>query len=136
MSKILEELKQKMKDNVADFERINDGSSQSVDSFNLMLDEIFNPKLQKTCLTGTQEVQDSRLMIHMSLMWASQQGWQNTKVGTITRDYPVPSTPEICTFINDWINEQIASRYSPLVVALSHLSSMYAQQTRKHILER
>jgi hypothetical protein len=136
MSKVVEELQAKIAANQKDFEALHEGSSNSVDSFNLLLDEMFNPKLMKVCLTGTQEIQDARLMIHVSLVWASPEGWQNNKIGSIIREYPVPPVAEVTAWINGWINEQLNSRYSPLVIALSHLSNMYAQHTRKKLLER
>jgi hypothetical protein len=136
MSKIVEDLQAKIAANQKDFEIIHEGSSNAVCSFNLLLDEMFNPKLMKVGLIGTQEIQDTRLMIHMSLAWASPEGWQNNKVGTIIRDYPIPPAAEVTAWINGWINEQLNNRYSPLVVALSYLSDTYAQRTRKKLLER
>jgi hypothetical protein len=148
MSKVIEELQAKIAANQKDFEALHEGSSNSVDSFNLLLDEMFNPKLMKVFLTGTQEIQDTRLILHTSLIWASPAipatpnspadpgGWKNNKAGTIIREYPLPPAEEVTVWINDWLNEQLNNRYSPLVVALSHISNMYAQHTRKKLLER
>ena len=132
----VEDIKAKIRQNKIDFERLSEGSKRAVDSFNFVLEELFNPKLMAVRLTGSHSINEPGLVINCSLMFMTPQGWQMAPVGKLVRAYPIPSEDEVCKWIDEEITKWVNDQYSMLTLTLTHLTEQYSQITRKQILER